>query len=248
MFNNKIIFGFHPIIEALKSSRDIDKIFIKREMRSNEVKSIIELAKERLIPYQIVPEEKLNRITKKNHQGIIAFLSQIEYSDLEKLLPTIYEEGRMPFFIILDGITDVRNFGAIARTAECAGVDSIIIPSKGSVSVTGDAIKTSSGALMRIPVCRVHSIYKTINTLKDYGVNIFVASEKTSNTYTTCDYSTPLAIVMGAEDKGPSNESIRLANEIISIPQIGNIGSLNVSVATGVIIYEVFRQRNILNN
>lgn len=245
MQKNKLIFGIHPIVEALSSGKDFDKMFIKRELRNEAVKSIIKTAKERGIPCQFVPEEKLNKLTNKNHQGIVAFLSQIEYVELEQLIPTIYEDARMPFFVILDGITDVRNFGAIARTCQCVGVDAIIIPCKGSVSVTGDAIKTSAGALMKIPVCRVSSIAESIKLLQNYGVKVFVASEKNNTVYTDVNYSEAVAIVMGAEDVGPSDDSLRLSDEIITIPQVGEIGSLNVSVASAVIMYEVFRQRNL---
>lgn len=248
MQKNKLIFGIHPIIEALSSGKDFDKIFIKKELRSDIVKSILNTTRERGIPYQFVPEEKLNKLTSKNHQGIVAFLSQIEYVELEQLIPSIYEDGKMPFFIILDGITDVRNFGAIARTCQCVGVDAIIIPNKGSVSVTGDAIKTSAGALMKIPVCRVSSIGNTIKLLQEYGIKVFVASEKNNRLYTEVNYNDAVAIVMGAEDVGPSDDSMRLSDEIITIPQVGDIGSLNVSVASAVIMYEVFRQRNIINN
>lgn len=248
MQKDKLIFGIHPVVEALNSGKDFDKIFIKRELKNDLAKSILKMSREREIPCQFVPEEKLNKLTTKNHQGVVAFLSQIEYVDLEQLIPTIYEDGKMPFFVILDGITDVRNFGAIARTCQCVGVDAIIIPNKGSVSVNGDAIKTSAGALMRMPVCRVSSIANTIKTLQEYGVKVFVASEKNNNIYTKVDYTNATAIVMGAEGSGPSNESLRLADEIITIPQVGEIGSLNVSVASAVIMYEVFRQRNLINN
>lgn len=243
---NKLIFGLHPLLEALEAGKDIDKILIKRGLKTEESQRIITLAREQMIPVQIVPIEKIDRISQKNHQGVLAFLAEIEYTSLDQLIPIIYEEGRTPFFVILDGITDVRNFGAIARTAECAGVDAIIIPDRGSVSVTGDAIKTSAGALLRLPVCRVVSIPNTIRMLQECGIKVVTASEKAEKVYTHTQLTPPLALVMGSEEFGPSRDSIRLSNEIVRIPQVGNIGSLNVSVAAGILIYETLRQESLI--
>lgn len=242
MKQNKLIYGTHSLLEALDAGKDIDKIFIRRGLKTDETQRIIALARERIIPVQQVPVEKLDRLTQKNHQGIVAFLAEIEYTQLEQLIPMIYEEGRMPFFVVLDGVTDVRNFGAIARTAECAGVDAIIIPDRGSVSVTGDAIKTSAGALHRLPVCRVDSISRSIRLLQENGIKVVTASEKASKVYTDEALVPPLAIVMGSEEFGPSVDTIRLSDTLTRIPQVGAIGSLNVSVAAGIMIYEVLRQ------
>lgn len=242
MKQNKLIYGTHSLLEALDAGKDIDKIFIRRGLKTDETQRIIALARERIIPVQQVPVEKLDRLTQKNHQGVVAFLAEIEYTQLEQLIPMIYEEGRMPFFVVLDGITDVRNFGAIARTAECAGVDAIIIPDRGSVSVTGDAIKTSAGALHRLPVCRVDSISRSIRLLQENGIKVVTASEKASKVYTDEALVPPLAIVMGSEEFGPSDDTIRLSDTLTRIPQVGAIGSLNVSVAAGIMIYEVLRQ------
>ena len=242
MGKNNLIFGIHPLIEALEAGREIDKILLKRGLRSSEVSHITAVAKERMIPVQIVPEERLMRLTRKQHQGVIAFVSEIEYTQLEQLIPMLYEEGRSPFVVLLDGLTDVRNFGAIARTAECAGVDAIIIPERGSVSVTADAVKTSAGALHRIPVCRVSSIQAAVTLLQDSGIQIIAASEKAADLYTESSLSLPLGLVLGAEDKGVSQEVLRRADKIVRIPQAGSIGSRNVSVAGGVLIYEVVRQ------
>lgn len=240
-----MIYGFHPIAEALDEGKELDRLFIRRDLRSPEVSQLVNLARERNIPVLFVPEEKLNRLTKKNHQGMVGFLSTIEYALLEQLIPLIYESGKVPLLLLLDGLTDVRNFGAIARTAECAGVDAVVIPERNSVSVTADAIKTSSGALMRLPVCRVASIPDTIKLLQLNGYRVFTASEKAEVAYTEEEYLSPTAIVMGSEDKGASLESLRLSDGLIKIPQVGSIGSLNVSVAASIIVYEVFRQRNI---
>ena len=242
MKQNKMIFGVHPLLEALESGREIDKIFVRRGLRSDEIQRIMTIARERIIPVQSVPVEKLDRLTQRNHQGVIAFLAEVEYTNLEQLIPMIYEEGRAPFVILLDGLTDVRNFGAIARSAECAGADAIIIPERGSVSVTGDAIKTSAGALLRIPVCRVSSIPWAIRLLQGNGIRIATASERGREIYTETNLSKPIALVMGSEETGPSDESLRLSDSIVRIPQVGSIGSLNVSVAAGILMYEVLRQ------
>ena len=242
MGKNNLIFGIHPLIEALEAGREIDKILLKRGLRSSEVSHIMDVAKERTIPVQIVPEERLTRLTRKQHQGVIAFISEIEYTQLDQLIPMLYEEGRSPFVLLLDGLTDVRNFGAIARTAECAGVDAIIIPERGSVSVTADAVKTSAGALHRIPVCRVSSIQAAVTLLQENGIQIVAASEKAADIYTESELSLPLGLVLGAEDHGVSQGVLRRADKIVRIPQVGAIGSLNVSVAGGILIYEVVRQ------
>lgn len=243
MKNDKMIFGLHSVLEAFEAGKEIDKIFIRRGLKTEQTEAIVREAAERTIPVMHVPVEKLDRLTTKNHQGVVAILSAIEYTRLDQLLPMLYEQGKSPFLLLLDGITDVRNFGAIARTAECAGVDAIIIPERGSVSVGGDAIKTSAGALHRIPVCRVTSIPRAIGDLKEYGVRIVAASEKAADLYTDVSMELPLGIVMGAEDTGPSVDTLRMADSIVAIPQVGAIGSLNVSVAAGIIVYEVVRQQ-----
>ena len=243
-----LIFGMHPLLEALEAGREIDKILLKRGLRSEEVSRITALARERTIPLQFVPEERLTRLTRKQHQGVIAFISEIEYTPLETLIPMLYEAGRSPFVLLLDGLTDVRNFGAIARTAECAGVDALIIPERGSVTVTADAIKTSAGALHRLPVCRVSSIMSAVSLLQASGLKIVAASEKARDVYTETELRLPLGLVLGAEDEGVSEEVLRRADHIVRIPQVGAIGSLNVSVAAGILIYEIGRQGAAVSN
>jgi hypothetical protein len=243
-----LIFGMHPLLEALEAGREIDKILLKRGLRSEEVSRITALARERTIPLQIVPEERLTRLTRKQHQGVIAFISEIEYTPLETLIPMLYEAGRSPFVLLLDGLTDVRNFGAIARTAECAGVDALIIPERGSVTVTADAIKTSAGALHRLPVCRVSSIMSAVSLLQASGLKIVAASEKARDVYTETELRLPLGLVLGAEDEGVSEEVLRRADHTVRIPQVGAIGSLNVSVAAGILIYEIVRQGATVSN
>lgn len=237
------IFGLRPVIEAVKAGKEIDKILIKKDLSGTNAPELFSLIKENGIVVQRVPVEKLNRLTRKNHQGVVAFLSAVSYYRLDTLVPQLYEEGSVPFIVVLDGITDVRNFGAIARTCECAGVDAIVIPEKGSVTVGADAVKTSAGALLSIPVCREPDLKKSVRYLIDSGFNVVAASEKAVENYTVPDYSGPTAIVMGNEEKGISQSIIRDCTSLVSIPQFGNIQSLNVSVAAGVMIYEVVRQR-----
>lgn len=240
---DNFIFGLRPVIEAIKAGKEIDRILLKRDVTGETIGELFSLTKENDIPVQRVPIEKLNRLTKNNHQGVVAFLRQIDYRHLDDIVTLKFEEGVDPFVVILDGITDVRNFGAIARTCECAGVDAIVIPEHGSVTVGPDAIKTSAGALLTLPVCREKNIVKTVSLLKNYGFTVVAASEKASVDYTTPDYTGPVAIILGNEEKGIRPEVMRESSRPVAIPQRGNIQSLNVSVAAGVMIYEVIRQR-----
>ena len=245
MAKSNMIFGVHPLLEALEAGREIDKVMMRRGLRTEESARILALSRERSVPVQFVPEERLGRLTQRQHQGVIAFISEIEYTPLEELVARVYEEGRAPFIVLLDGLTDVRNFGAIARTAECAGVDALVIPERGSVSVTADAVKTSAGALHRIPVCRVSSIAAAVGLLQSSGVRVVAASEKAEERYTETALQLPLGLVMGAEDHGVSTDVLRMADSITRIPQVGAIGSLNVSVAAGILIYEAVRQEQL---
>ena len=240
-----MIFGLRPIIEAVESGKEIEKIFIKRELGGELAQQLWNLVHERQIPVVKVPVEKLNRLTRKNHQGAIAYLSPVVYQHIEDIIPVLYEEGKTPFVVVLDGVTDVRNFGAIARTCECAGVDAIVVPMKGGAAANADAVKTSAGALHIIPVCREISVQKAVQFLKDSGLTIVAASEKAVQDYSQADYKNPLAIVMGSEDVGISPEVLRLCDQMVSIPVLGKIQSLNVSVAAGVLIYEAVKQRGV---
>ena len=243
MESTDYIFGIRAVIEAIEAGKEIDKVFIRKDLQGDALlKELLDKLRHVHVPVQRVPVERINRITRKNHQGVLAMLSAVPYHRLDHLVPELYEEGVLPFVVVLDGITDVRNFGAIARTCECAGVDAIVIPDHGSVSVGGDAVKTS-GALLHIPVCRERSVSGAVRFLKDNGYMVVAASEKADINYTQADYTGPVAIVMGSEDTGISPEVLRLCDTFVSIPQFGHIGSLNVSVAAGVIIYEVVRQR-----
>lgn len=243
MESTDYIYGLRAVIEAIEAGREIDKIFVRKDLQSDLARDLHRLARERRILVQPVPVEKLNRITRKNHQGAIALLSAIEYTPLGMLIPQLYEDGVLPFVVVLDGITDVRNFGAIARTCECAGADAIVIPQRGSVSVGADAVKTSAGALHHLPVCRENNVLSAVRFLKDNGFNVVAVSEKADINYTMGDYTVPTALVLGAEDTGISPDVMRECTTFVSIPMFGHIGSLNVSVAGGVVIYEVVRQR-----
>ncbi|SCD21709.1 tRNA/rRNA methyltransferase [Proteiniphilum saccharofermentans] len=245
MKEKEMIFGIRAVIEAVEAGKDMDKVLVKRELSGELFLELQELLRRYEIPMQKVPVERIDRITRKNHQGVIAFTSAVTYQKLENVVPLLYEEGKIPFILVLDGVTDVRNFGAIARTCEVAGVDAIVIPERGSVSVNADAIKTSAGALHSIPVCREKSLKEAIVFLRNSGIKVVAATEKATSFYTGTDFSVPAAIVMGSEDAGVAPEHLRICDELVRIPQSGTIQSLNVSVAAGVLIYEVVRQRNI---
>lgn len=247
MKENEIVFGIRAVIEAVQAEKEIDKILVRRELQGELSKELFGVLKGKDIPVQRVPVERLDRITRKNHQGVIAFIPAISYQKLENIIPFVYEQGKDPFIVLLDGITDVRNFGAIARTCECAGVDAIVIPERGSVTVNADAIKTSAGALHVLPVCKEKSISQSIRFLQESGVKVVVATEKATENYTDVVYDGPVAIVMGSEDTGVSPENLRISDQLVKIPQFGTIGSLNVSVAASVMVYEVVRQRMLQN-
>ncbi len=230
-------------MEALEAGQPFEKIFLRKGMQGEAFRALFSLVRAQGVPYQFVPQEKLNRISSGNHQGVIALLSLLEYQKVENILPTLYEEGKTPFFVVLDRITDVRNLGAIARTAEAAGCHALIIPSRNSALVNVDAIKTSSGALMHLPVCREENLQTTLRYLKDAGLTLIAATEKGRERYDRVDMKNPLALIMGSEEKGVDTALLRLADHLVSIPMQGKVGSLNVSVAAGILIYEGVRQR-----
>ena len=244
MNNKNQIYGIRPVIEAIKSGKEIEKIFLQKGLRSEGFRQLHSYIRELEIPVQFVPLEKMNRLTRENHQGVVACISEITYQKLEYIIPWVYEQGKAPLVLILDHITDVRNLGAIARTAECAGVDALLIPEKGSAQVNQDAIKTSAGALYKIPVCRCPNLRESITYMKNSGIKILAATEKTDTGYTASDLSAPLALIVGSEESGISGELLELADERVKIPIRGEIESLNVSVAVGVILYEILRQRS----
>lgn len=240
-----MIFGIRAVIEAVEAGKNVDKVIVKRELQGDLFRELNAVLKEHEIPMQKVPLERIDRYTRKNHQGVIAFLSAITYDRIEEIIPFLYEQGKDPFILVLDGLTDVRNFGAIARTCEVAGVDAIVIPTRGSVSVNADAVKTSAGALLKIPVCKEPNLTEAIQFLKNSGLKVVAATERAASNYTQAEMTGPIAIVMGSEESGISNDNLRICDELVKIPQFGTIGSLNVSVAAGVLIYEVIRQKSI---
>ncbi len=241
--DENLIYGIHSITESIQAGKDINKILIQQGNKSELFSDIIKICKERSIPFSFVPREKFSFLTNKNHQGICAFVSPISYHSIENILPQLFEEGKVPFILILDRITDVRNFGAIARTAFCAGVHALVVPATDNAPVNDDAVKTSAGALMHIPVCREKNLKSTLEFLNQSGLKTIACSEKSKNNLHEIDLTTPLAIVMGNEETGISNDIIRKCNDLVKIPLSFGVQSLNVSVAAGIAMYEVVRQR-----
>jgi 23S rRNA (guanosine2251-2'-O)-methyltransferase len=237
------IFGLRPIIEAIKAGKQIDRLLIKQGLQGQLYQELMTEVKANNINYQIVPLERIELVTRKNHQGVLAWLALIEFQHVSNILPTVFEKGEDPLLIALDGVSDVRNFGAIVRSADCLGVHAVIIPEKGSARITADAIKTSAGALHTFPVCREKSIVRTIEYLKESGLKIICADEKRGEFAPDADLTGPSVLIMGAEDKGISRELFDLADIMVRIPMTGSIGSLNVSVASGILLYEIARQR-----
>jgi len=237
------IFGIRAIIEAVEAGKTIDKLFIQKGLHNDLFAELWKLVREKRINYKHVPVEKINRLTRKNHQGVFAFISPIDFHNIEDVIPKLYEEGKNPLVLVLDRITDVRNFGAIARTAECAGVDTILIPEQNAAAINADAIKTSAGALHKITVCRTWNLKLAIQFMKDSGIQLVGCTEKTQDNMYKPDYTPPTAIIMGSEEDGVSPEFLKMCDARAKIPMAGKIASLNVSVATGVILYEAIRQR-----
>jgi 23S rRNA (guanosine2251-2'-O)-methyltransferase len=239
------IYGIRPALEAIKAGKEIEKIFLQNGLKGEGFRELFSLLKELEIPFQFVPIDKLNRLSRQNHQGVITYVSEITYQKLEDLVPFVYEQGRVPLFLMLDRITDVRNIGAIARTAECAGVDALLLPSRGSALLNSDAIKTSAGALYKLPVSRCADLKEAILFLKNSGLTIVAATEKADKDYTAADLTRPLVVIMGSEGEGISGEYLKLTDETVRIPLQGEIDSLNVSVAAGVLLFEALRQRTV---
>ena len=237
------IFGIRAIIEAVEAGKTIDKLFIQKGLHNDLFAELWKLVREKRINYKHVPLEKINRLTRKNHQGVFAFISPIDFHNIEDVIPKLYEEGKNPLVLVLDRITDVRNFGAIARTAECAGVDTILIPEQNAAAINADAIKTSAGALHKVTVCRTWNLKLALQFMKESGIQLIACTEKTQDDMYKPDYTTPTAIIIGSEEDGVSPEFLKMCDARAKIPMNGKIASLNVSVATGVILYEAIRQR-----
>ncbi len=245
MFQSKknIIAGRNPVTEALKSGQTIDKILLFKNASGDAVNEIRALAKQMNVPVQYVPNEKLNSLTNINHQGVVAFKSVVYYQDLQEVIDWVNEKGEAALFIMLDGITDIRNIGAIARSAVCCGAQAIIIPDKGVGALNEEAMKSSAGALEKIQVCRVNSLLKAVDTLHLNGIKIFTSEMKAAKKLFELDFSEPCCFVMGNEEKGIQPFLTKAADEHFTIPMKGDFDSLNVSVAAGMILYEAMKQR-----
>lgn len=240
---SQLIIGRQPVIEAIESGRAIDKIFFQRSVTGDAIGKIRQLSRDNNIPIQQVPPEKLDSFTKANHQGVIAIAALVQYLDLQQVIDHVVSAGETPLFVMLDGVTDVRNIGAIARTAVCCGAQALIIPDKGVGALNEEAIKSSAGALEKIQVCRVNSLMKAVDTMHLNGIKVY-ASEMTANeTVFELEYRDPCCIIAGSEDKGVFSGLLKISDSIFKIPMAGNFESLNVSVATGMILYEAMKQR-----
>jgi len=238
------IFGLRPVIEAIKAGKQIDRLLVRQGLQGALYHELMTEVRKYNISFQIVPVERIEIVTRKNHQGVLAWLSLVEYQNISNILPVIFEKGEDPLIIVLDGVSDVRNFGAIVRTAECLGAHAIVIPEKGSARITADAVKASAGALHSFPVCREKSLVRTIGFLKESGLKVICAAERSATETGRSQLTGPAVLVLGSEDKGISRELLSLADQIVKIPMTGSISSLNVSVASGIIIYEIMRQRS----
>ncbi len=241
--SQEMIYGIRPLMEAIRSGKEVEKAFLQKGAGSQALKELVALLKERRIPYQTVPFEKMNRLTRKNHQGVVAYIAPVQFHNIEQLLPTLYEHGKEPFILVLDRVTDVRNFGAMLRTAESAGVDAVLMPAKGSAQLNSGTIKSSAGAIFKVPICREHNLKDALIFLKNSGLKLVAVTEKADNLHFQENLSGPLALVMGSEGEGISEAYMKLTDVKVKIPMLGEIESLNVSVAAGVLIYEVVRQR-----
>ena len=244
MEKTDMIYGTRAVIEAILAAKNIDKVMIQSGLSNDLIKELIAVARNNNVPVAFVPPEKLKRLSTKNHQGVICLLSSISFASLDNLIFKAYNEGREPFFLILDRITDVRNFGAIVRTAECAGVDGIILAEKGNAPITSDAMKTSAGALNHVPICREKDMKKTLKLLHENGVRLVACTEKTDKSIYEVNLTGPLALILGSEEDGISDTVLRDSDELARIPLKGKIESLNVSVAAGIALYEAVRQHS----
>ena len=244
MTDNNYIYGHHPVVEAIRAGKAVEKVFFQQGVRGELEKEIRHLAKEYGVALQVVPREKLNKMVKGQHQGVVAYLSLVEYLALEDVVPFIFEQGQAPLLVLLDNVTDVRNFGAIARSAECAGAHALVVPQSGSALANEEAMKASAGALARIRLCRVRSLFSTVEWLQQCGVQVLATalSDRAIPVF-TADFTLPTAILMGSEGEGVHPKLLKMADSVIKIPQATDFDSFNVSVATGIVLYEALRQR-----
>jgi len=240
---DNVVFGTRAVIETIKAGKTIDKLLIQKGLQNDLLSHLMDLTRKYQIAISGVPIEKLNRVTRKNHQGVIAFVSAIDFVTLHNIVANSYEDGKPPLILILDRITDVRNFGAICRSAECAGVNGIIIPSKGGAMINSDAVKTSAGALNYLSICKENNLLDAVKYLKESGFQIVACTEKTEEHIYAAEFNIPTAIILGSEEDGISTELIEVSHRLCKIPILGKIESLNVSVAAGILLYECIRQR-----
>lgn len=241
--SNTAIYGLRPVLEAIESGVRIDRVLIQNGLTGTLATQLKGRVRDNGIPFQFVPEEKLNRLAKGNHQGVVALISPIPFHDAMELIPSLMESGKTPLVLLLDHITDVRNFGAIVRTAECAGVDAVVVPDHGSAQIGNDAVKTSSGALLRVPVCRESNLKTVLNLARQCGMQVVAATEKGASDYLEVDFTQPTLLIMGAEETGISPDLLKLSDIRAKLPIMGQVQSLNVSVAAAVFMYEALRQR-----
>ena len=241
--SNTAIYGLRPVMEAIESGVRIDRVLIQNGLTGTLATQLKGRVRDNGIPFQFVPEEKLNRLAKGNHQGVVALISPIPFHNAMELIPSLMESGKTPLALLLDHITDVRNFGAIVRTAECAGVDAVVVPDHGSAQIGNDAVKTSSGALLRVPVCRESNLKTVLNLARQCGMQVVAATEKGASDYLEVDFTQPTLLIMGAEETGISPELLKLSDIRAKLPIMGQVQSLNVSVAAAVFMYEALRQR-----
>jgi 23S rRNA (guanosine2251-2'-O)-methyltransferase len=239
------IFGIRPVIEAIKAGKQIDRLLVRQGLQGSLYHELMIEVRNHNIVYQIVPLERIELLTRKNHQGVLAWLALIEYQSITNLLPMVFDKGEDPLILVLDGVSDVRNFGAIVRTADCMGAHAVVIPEKGSARITADAVKASAGALHSFPVCREKSIVKSVEFLKESGLKIVTASEKSAVNVSQAALTGPSALILGSEDAGISRELLSLSDLQVKIPMAGQIASLNVSVAAGIFLFEIQRQRSL---
>ena len=241
---SNLIYGHHPVVEAIQAGKPVEKVFFQQGLRGDLEKEIRHLTKAHDIPLQVVPKEKLNKLVRGNHQGVAAWLALVAYQALDDVVPFIFEQGETPLLVLLDGITDVRNFGAICRSAECAGVHAVVVPQSGAAPANEDAMKASAGALARIRLCRVRSLFSTVEWLQQSGVQVVATAlgAKAVPLY-QIDFSLPTAILLGSEGEGVHTKLLKMADRVARIPQATDFDSFNVSVAAGIALYEALRQR-----
>lgn len=246
MTDHNYIYGHHPVTEAIRADKPVEKVFFQQGERGEVEKEIRHLTKEYGIPLQVVPREKLNKMVKGQHQGVVAYLSLVEYVSLEDVVPFVFEQGEVPLLVLLDGVTDVRNFGAIARSAECAGAHAVVVPQSGSALANEEAMKASAGALARVRLCRVRSLFSAVEWLQQSGIQVVATAlgDRTVPVY-QADFTLPTAILMGSEGEGVHPKLQKMSDAVVRIPQATDFDSFNVSVAAGIVLYEAMRQRGV---